>query len=65
VTTESKTLIADYFRVKREPNKGAPQVTVQYRWQGEQKTHILMLSGRFCKNLEGLPSGNYMIALGY
>jgi hypothetical protein len=64
-TEEGKTMTAEYFRIKRDPNPNAPQVTVRYRWQGEQKTHIMMLSGRFCKNLEGLPSGNYMIALGY
>ncbi|HEC84078.1 MAG: hypothetical protein DRR08_16160 [Candidatus Parabeggiatoa sp. nov. 2] len=65
VMTEGKAMVAEYFRVKRESNPTSPQVIVEYRWQGEQKTHILMLSGRFCKNLEGLPSGNYLIALSY
>jgi hypothetical protein len=65
VPTESQTVTADYFRVKRDPNPNAPQVTVQYRWQGEPKTHRLMLSGKISKNLEGLPSGSYMIALDY
>ncbi len=64
-TEEGKTMIAEYFRVKRESNPTSPQVIVEYRWQGEQKTHILMLSGKFCKNIEGLPSGNDLIALSY
>jgi len=64
-TEEGKTMIAEYFRVKRESNPTSPQVIVEYRWQGEENTHILMLSEKFCKNLEGLPSGNYLIALSY
>jgi hypothetical protein len=64
-TEEGRAIVADYFRVKRQSNPTSPQVIVEYRWQGEQKTHLLMLSGKFCKNLEGLPSGNYLIALSY
>ncbi len=64
---EGKATVAEYFRVKREPNPTSPQVIIEYRWQGEgkEKTHRCMLSGRIGKNLEGLPSGNYLIALGY
>jgi tetratricopeptide (TPR) repeat protein len=65
-TKEGKTMGAEYFRVKREPNPSAPQATVEYRWQGEEKTHILKLSGKLCKNIEGLPSDNYyLIILSY
>ena len=66
-TDEGKSLVAEYFRLSREPNSNAPMVTIRYRWQGEEKhrEHLLMLSARTPKNLEGLPAGNYMIALGY
>jgi len=66
-TDEGKSLVAEYFRLSREPNSHAPMVTIRYRWKGEEKhkERLLMLSARTPKNLEGLPSGNYMIALGY
>jgi len=66
-TDEGKSLVAEYFRLSREPNSKAPMVTIRYRWQGEEKhrERLLMLSARTPKILEGVPSGNYMIALGY
>jgi predicted Zn-dependent protease len=66
-TDEGKSFVAEYFRLSREPNSEAPMVTIRYRWLGEEKhkERLLMLSARTPKNLEGLPSGNYMIALGY
>ena len=64
---EGQSLVADLFRIKRSTNLNSPQLTIEYRWQGEQKDkkHSLMLLGKIPKNLEGLPSGNYMIALSY
>ncbi len=65
VMTESQRMVAEYFRITRTPNPGSPTITVQYRWQGENKPHILRLSGKIPTPLRGMPSGNYMIALGY
>jgi len=67
VNAEGKTLVAEYFRVSRSPNPNSPQVNIQYRWQGEKKdtVHKTVLSGKIPKRVEGLPYGNYMIALGY
>ncbi len=67
LTIEDKSLFAEYFHLRRSPNPNLPMVTVRYRWQGEDKhkEHRLTLSGKTPKNLEGVPSGNYMVALGY
>ncbi len=67
VTTAGKSLAAEYFRVSRSPNPNSPQVKIEYRWQGEdkKKVHRVLLSGRTPKRVEGISSGNYMIALGY
>jgi len=67
LTIEDKSLVAEYFRLSRSSNPNSPMVTVRYRWQGEDKNQVrkLILSGKIPKHLEGVPSGNYMVALGY
>ena len=65
MTKDGNSLIAQQFRLKREPSIEPPCVTINYRWQNDKEKYQAMVRGKNPQQLKGMLKENYMVQLSY